>query len=138
MSTLRKPHVKSFIRSGDIHPQSSDFGRKWPKWCPKNPLYLQNRKSYQKSDLIFRTCDKFSFRYISSDFYTLSILTVETWLWLDQFSCLFLMVLGTFSATTWTILIKLGLKFDKIETNQTQKTGRIFRLRSAKNKPKLT
>ena len=58
----------SSFRSWDIHPQSSDFDQKCQKWCLKNAPYLENEKSYRKSDLIFRIYDKFSFLYVSSDF----------------------------------------------------------------------
>ena len=36
---FRKLHVQKNC-SRDIHPQSSDFGQKWQKWCPKIELYL--------------------------------------------------------------------------------------------------
>ena len=31
------------------------------KWCPKIPLYLENRKCYEKSDLIFGIYEELSF-----------------------------------------------------------------------------
>ena len=102
MSTSRKPHVKIFFSSSDNHPKSSNFCQKRPKWCPKNALYLENQKSYQKSDLIFRIYDKFPFLYIPSDFNLLVIFWVKIWHKLGQFSCLFGMVLS-FGVFFWPI-----------------------------------
>ena len=60
------------------------------KWCLKKAPYLENRKCYRKSDLIFRIYDKFSFLYVSSDFCLLVVFMVKKWLEDGQFSCTFL------------------------------------------------
>ena len=38
---------------------------KRPKWCPKIALYLENRKCYGKSDLIFGIYEELSFTNVS-------------------------------------------------------------------------
>ena len=87
---LAKTACQIFIRSRDIHPQSSHFGQKCQKWCLKKAPYIENRKCYRKSDLIFRIYDKFSFLYVSSDFCLLVVFMVKKWLEDGQFSCTFL------------------------------------------------
>ena len=73
--------------------------------------------------MIFRIYDKFPFLHIPSDFCLLVIFRVKIWHKLNQFSCLFGMVLTILWPTTWTILIKLGLKWDKMNTKETQITA---------------
>ena len=82
---LAKTACPKNCRSRDIHPQSSDFGQKRQKWCLKNTLYLENRKCYWKSDLIFGIYDKFSFPHNASDFFLLIVFREKNRLKDDQF-----------------------------------------------------
>ena len=84
----RENHMSKKSRSQDIHPQSSDFGQKWWKWCPMIVLYLENGKYYQESDLIFGIYDKFPFLYVSPDFHLHVVFMEKIWLENDQFSCI--------------------------------------------------
>ena len=79
MNSLRKPHVQQKSGSRDIHPQSWDFDQNGKKWCLKIVLYLQNRKCYRKSDLIFGIYDKFPFTSVSFIFSLLLIFRVKIW-----------------------------------------------------------
>ena len=144
MNSPRKPHVQKNCRSRDIHPQSSDFGQKRQKWCLKNALYLENRKCYRKSDLIFGIYDKFSFAHVSSDFCPLVVFRVKNWVKDGQFSCIFWMVLGHFLANhlkyfdeTWSEVRQNGYEEDAKDQKPTFWAYlEIFGLKIAKNRPK--
>ena len=55
----------------------SILAEKRPKRCPKIALYLENRKCYGKSDLIFGIYDKFPFTSVSSIFSLLLVFRVK-------------------------------------------------------------
>ena len=115
---------------------------KWPKWCPKITLYLEHRKCYGKSDLIFGIYEELSFTSVSSNF---SLLVSSGWKFDPKtvnFECLFEWFLGIFSAATWSMWMKLGQKSDQMDTNQIQGHTIIhrgdFRVKYGQNQPKST
>ena len=144
MNSPRKPHVQKNCRSRDIHPQSSDFGQKWQKWCLKKARYLKNGKCYWKSDLIFRICDKLPFLYVWSDFCLVFVFREKIWLENGQFSCIFWVFWGHFLANhcedfdeTWSEVRQNGYKAAaKDQRPRVLASLEIFGLKVGKNRPK--
>ena len=130
----KKSVLEIFIHKVEI------FCQKQEKWCPK--IYLQNRKCYWKSDLIFGIYNKFSFSHVSSDFHLLVVFREKNWLENGQFSCIFWMVFGHLFAHYLT-------EFDETLSEQNGYTVdakdqgpkfsailEIFRLKISRNRPK--
>ena len=88
----KNPVLEIFIHKVEI------LAKNGKKWCLKIVLYLQNRKCYRKSDLIFGIYDKFSFPDVASDFCLLFVFREKNWPENGQFSCIFWMVFGHFFA----------------------------------------
>ena len=66
----KNPVLEIFIHKVEI------LAKNGKKWCLKIVLYLQNRKCYRKSDLIFGIYDKFPFTSVSFIFSLLLIFRV--------------------------------------------------------------
>ena len=101
----KNPVLEIFIHKVEI------LAKNGKKWCLKIVLYLQNRKCYRKSDLIFGIYGKLSLRVLSSDFFLLVVFRVKIWPENGQFSnfrALFECFAAVFSATTIEILINLA------------------------------
>ena len=135
----KNPVLEIFIHKVEI------LAKNGKKWCLKIVLYLQNRKCYRKSDLIFGIYDKFSFLYVSSDFCLLVVFMVKKWLEDGQFSCTFL---SGFRLISRQRLDRFGWNLVRSETGSIQRRHKrpdvkIFsqsgdiKPRIAKNRPKI-
>ena len=135
----KNPVLEIFIHKVEI------LAKNGKKWCLKIVLYLQNRKCYRKSDLIFRIYDKFSFLYVSSDFCLLVVFMVKKWLEDGQFSCTFL---SGFRVISRQRLDRFGWNLVRSETGSIQRRRKRpdvkiisqsgdIKPRIAKNRPKI-
>ena len=141
-----KFQVQNKFGSRDIHPQSVDFGRKRAKWCPKIALYLENRKCYGKSDLIFGIYDKFPFTSVSFIFSLLLFFRVKIWRENGQILVPFWMVFWHFLDhylkyfdETWSEVRQNGQEAVAKDCRSILSTiEEIFWVKDGQNRPKST
>ncbi len=122
------------------------FWAKTGKVVCKIALYLQNRKCYGKSDLIFEIYDKFPFTSVSSDFCLLLVFRVKIWPENGQFWVPFWMVFGHFLGNhlkyfneTWSEVRQNGPEVVAKDCRSILSTiEAIFRVKDGQNRPKWT
>ena len=107
-----------FIHKGQILPENDQSGVQRSLYISRTVYAMENLIWYSESTINFLSLLSHQiFVYLSSSGWKFDAKTVN-------FNAFFEWFFGIFSATTWKILIKLGQKWDKMDTKQTQKTRR--------------
>ena len=117
-----------------------NFGRKMQKWCPEIALYLENRKCYRKSYLIFGIYRPYPFPTVSSDFCLLAVFFRHE---NSQFWCFFEWFSGIFLDKFWPNSLGSDRKWAQSRHKKDCRSKfraslKIFRLKVGKNCPKST
>ena len=108
--------LEIFIHKVEILAKNAKSGVQRSRYISRTVNATENLIWYSESTINFLSCTSHQiFTYLSSSWRKFDSKTAN-------FHAFFGWFFGIFSPTTWNILTKLGQKWDKMDTKQTQKT----------------